>query len=519
MSAADHYDLWDRPAVPVRWAEHAPPDNRPEAIGFRDLLTRAHEIAGIAMPLPPALSALYRVLYALTARVTGLDTPDGWHDRRYQVLDQGRFSPESITSYADRYRDRLRLFDPRRPFLQDPRLAEECDKPAGVNKLVTTRPSGSNHSWFQHAVDSRPDHLSSADALQHLLVWRYYGPSGRCSARTVGGKKEANSTAGPLRSALSYHPVGRTLFETLLAGVVEPGPYARPEEDLCPWERDDLPDPLSLTHVVTGQLSGLTARSQHALLLVPDDSGLEVKDAYITWAFRDRLPRDDDFLIWQISQAGNPYARYADSGRALWRDLDALLLKEVPGKEIRRPRVFDSAVDLGLDDLRVQALGIEQEGQAKDTQLVSASTPPVLSLAEENDPEAARMIATLRISGESAGSRLNRATKQAWAVFSNARKAEDCAWSRDAAARYWPAAETEFWQRLDQRRFDGAARSFRQIAESVYDQVTQTAAATLRGAKARESARIELYGGRPKKPGPQTARTPVAPGGTETETP
>ncbi|AVH54571.1 MULTISPECIES: type I-E CRISPR-associated protein Cse1/CasA [Streptomyces] len=519
MPVADLYDLWDRPAVPVRWAEHAPPDDRPETVGFRDLLTRAHEIAGIAVPLPPALSALYRVLYALTARVTGLDAPDGWHERRYEVLDQGQFTPECVDVYADRYRDRLRLYDPQRPFLQDPRLAEQCDKPAGVNKLVTTRPSGSNHSWFQHAVDSRPDHLSSADALQHLLVWRYYGPSGRCSARTVGGKKEANSTAGPLRSALSYHPVGRTLFETLLAGVVEPDPYARPEVDLCPWERDDLPDPRTLNNVVTGQLSGLTARSQHALLLVPDDTGLEVRDAYITWAFRDRLPRDDDFLIWQISQAGNPYARYADSGRALWRDLDALLLKESPGKEVRRPRVFDSAVDLGLEDLRVQALGIEQEGQAKDTQLVSASTPPVLSLAEERDPEAARMIAGLRISGEAAGSRLNRATKQAWAVFSNARKAEDCAWSRDAAARYWPAAEAEFWQRLGERRFDGAARSFRQIAEGVYHQVTQTAAGTLRGAKARESARIELYGGRPKKPAAQAARTPAAAGGTETETP
>lgn len=500
MPVAALFDVLVRPAVPVRWADHAPPDDRPEAVGLRELLARAHEISGIAVPLPPALSALYRILYALTARITGLDSPKGWHDRRDELLDEGRFSSGAADAYFDRYRDRFRLYDPQRPFLQDPRLATECDKPAGVNKLVTTRPSGSNHSWFQHAVDSRPDHLSSADALLHLLVWRYYGPSGRCSSRTVGGRKEANSTAGPLRSALSYHPLGRTLFETLLAGVVEPDPYARPETDLCPWERDDLPDPLKLEGVVTGKLSGLTARSQHALLLVPDDTGEQAKDAYITWAFRDRLPRDDDFLIWQISQAGNPYARYADASRALWRDLDALLLKEVPGREIRRPRAFETAVEIGFDDLRVQALGIEQEGQAKDTQLVSSSTPPVLSLAEENDPEAARMVGALRISGESAGRNLDRASKQAWAVFSNARKADDCAWSKDAAARYWPAAETEFWQRLAERRFDGAARSFRQIAEGAYDQVTRTASGTLRGAKAVEGARIELYGGRPKKP-------------------
>lgn len=519
MPADDFYDLLKRPAVPVRWVPETAADDRPPAVGLRELLLRAHEISAIAVVLPPALSGLYRVLYALTARVTGLDEPEGWDERRHDVLEEGHFSAQDVDAYLERYAGRFRLYDPHYPFLQDPRLAVECDKAAGVNKLVATRPSGSNHSWFQHAVDARPDQLTSADALLHLLVWRYYGPSGRCSARTVGARKEANSTAGPLRSALSYHPLGRTLFDTLLAGVTEPDAYARPERDLCPWERAELPDPLTLEGVVSGPLSGLTARSQHALLLVPDDSGDHVRDAYITWAFRDRIPRDDDFLIWQTSQAGNTYARYADSRRALWRDLDALLLEEPPGQETRRPRVFRTAADLGLEDLRVQALGIEQEGQAKDTQLVSASTPPVLALAQEVDPQTARMVGALRVSGESAGRNLDRASKTAWAKFTNARKTEDCGWSRDAAVRYWPAAEAEFWQRLAERRFEGAARSFRKIAEAVYDDVTQSAAGTLRGAKARESARIELYGGRPKKPAKDRPRTPATTGAPRTETP
>ncbi|WP_344384703.1 type I-E CRISPR-associated protein Cse1/CasA [Streptomyces thermolineatus] len=497
----DHYDLLQRSAVPVRWAPDAG-EGRPDAVGLRELLLRAHEIAAIAVPLPPALSALYRVLYALTARITGLDRPEGWAERRLDVLDAGRFDPAGIDAYFARYSDRFRLYDPRRPFLQDPRLAEQCDKPAGVNKLVSTRPSGSNHAWFQHAVDARPDHLDSAEGLLHLLVWRYYGPSGRCATRTVGAVKEANSTAGPLRTALSYHPVGATLFETLLAGLVEPASGTSPKADLCPWEREELPDPLNIKDVVAGPLSGLTARSQHALLLVAGESEEEVADAYITWAFRERIPRDDDYLIWQTSQAGNPYARYADARRALWRDLDALLMEAPPGQEARRPRVFRTAAELSdqlPQELRVQALGIEQEGQAKDTQLVSASTPPVLALAQERDIERARRVGALRVAGEAVGTRLSRATKQAWAAFSNAKKAEECAWSEEAAARYWPAAEAEFWQRLEERRFDGAARAFRRIAERVYDQVTDTAAGTLRGAKAREGARVELYGGRPKK--------------------
>jgi CRISPR system Cascade subunit CasA len=494
------FDLLTEPAFPVRWSAAAAGDGRPEAVGLRDLFLRAHDISALAIPLAPALSALYRVLYALTARITQLDISRDWHEERMRILDAGQFDAGDIDSYFSTHADRFRLYDARYPFLQDPRLALECDKPAGVNKLVTTRPSGSNHAWFEHSSDARPDIISSADALQHLLVWRYYGPSGRCAARTVRGRKEANSTAGPLRTALSYHPLGPTLFETLLAGLPEParsGPYER-SADLCPWERTDLSDPLSLKGVVTGPMSRLAGHHQHALLLVPDDAGTHTVDAYITWAYRERIPRDDDYLIWQISQAGNAYARYADSGRALWRDLDALLLNDPNGTQSRRPEIFPTAVDLFEDGMRVQALGIHQEGQAKDTQLVSATTPSVVHLMQERDDEAARLVSQLRVWGERAGRRLERAAKQAWAAYSNAAKAEDCAWSSEAAARYWPAAEGEFWERLNSRKFEGAAQRFRTLAEGIYDQITESAACTARGARAREGARIELYGGRPK---------------------
>ena len=130
------------------------------------------------------------------------------------------------------------------------------------------------------------------------------------------------------------------------------------------------------------------------------------------------------------------------------------------------------------------------------------------------------MVGVLRVSGQQTGERLSRAVKQAWAAYSRARKVEDCAWSTEAEARYWPLAEEEFWRRLHERRTDGAARSFRQIAERVYDQITERAASTLRGAKACENARFELYGGRPGKPGRAApTRTPAAPSSNETETP
>ncbi len=514
---APTYNLFDHPWIPVRWTPDADGPLR-EAVGLRELLLRSHDIAQIAIALPPALSGLYRILYALTARITKLDEagPGSWAHRRLDIVEERQLDADAVEEFVRANRPRFDLFDPERPFLQDPRLAQQCDgaNTAGVNKLITTRPSGNNHAWFRHVSDTAPDLPTPAEATLHLLVWHYYGPSGRCSSRTVGTTKAANVLAGPLRSTLSYHPEGNTLFETLLAGLPEPASTVRRTVDRCPWEWDDLPDPASAPPTLRGLCSDLTARSQHALLLVPDATGQHVRDAFITWSYRDKISRAGDaYLIWQTSKEGNPYPRPADSHRALWRDLDALLLKKPSGTaQPHQPKVFATAHEVD-DDLRVRALGFEQDGQAKDVQFVDASTPPVLGLTEghspQNAPQIAPQIGKLRIVGEMYGARLDRAVKKAWAVYTDAPKIADCTWSVDAAARYWPAAETEFWHRLDTADFETAATSFRQLAEQVYDDVTAKALGTVRGAKACSQARTELYGGPAKAPAKATGTRPT----------
>ncbi|MFI5649236.1 type I-E CRISPR-associated protein Cse1/CasA [Kitasatospora sp. NPDC051705] len=530
-SAPPAYDLLDEPWIPVRWiAVQGTNDTavsatvRPPRVGLRELLLRAHEIAQIAIADPPALSALYRVLYAITARVAELDEagPGDWSARRDDLITEGRFGDERVDRYLTPVRGRFDLFDPVRPFLQDPRLAEQCDpaNTAGVDKLITTRPSGNNHSWFQHVNSAAPELPTSDQAVLHLLVWHYYGPSGRCSSRTVGGVKAASSKAGPLRSTLSYHPEGETLFETLLAGLPEPGKGVTREGDLCPWERAELPDPADAPPPLEGPCSALTARSQHALLLVPDATGRYVRDAFITWANQLKIPREGDpYLIWQTSKEGNLYPRPADSQRALWRDLDALLLENPAGStRPRRPEVFRTALDVS-EVLRVRALGFEQDGQAKDIQFVDALTPPVLGLAEGKEPAVAVAveIGRLRVLGERYGNRLDRAVKKAWAAFTSAPKIRDCTWAVEAAARYWPAAEAEFWKRLNERDFDGAAAAFRVLAEQAYDTVTYGALGTMRGARACTTARIELYGGPVKRPAKTGAAGATGRSDTSTE--
>ncbi|WP_461014140.1 type I-E CRISPR-associated protein Cse1/CasA [Streptomyces daliensis] len=492
------YPLTTRPWIGVRWAAG---HSGPSGLGLRDVLAHSRNLASLTVGPPPALSALYRLLYALIARVTGLDElgedRDDWLDRRTEVLGSG-VDPGRVDAYLEPLAERFDLFGPR-PFLQDPRLAEQCPKPAGVNKLIFGRSAGNNQVWFGHHRDTAPHFPGAVEAALNLLIWLYYGPSGRCASRTAGSTTAADMSAGPLRTSLSYHPEGANLLETLLAGLTPPESTVRRTADLCPWELPGLPDPLEAPSAYPGVCSRLTGGWQHAVLLVPDSGGEKVRDAYITWARRGKQPRTEDaYLMWQISQQENIYPRPADSGRALWRDLDALLLKE-PGGSARphRPAVLNSIPELEdiLDRLSVRALGFEQDGKTKDIQFVSATTPAVLNAIEEREPHNARRIGDLRVAGERYGKRLEWAVKRAWAAITNT-SVGDCPWTHQAAALYWSDAEELFWSRVHERDFAQAWRDFRNLAESTFDGVTRDAPPTPHAMKVVEEARLELYGGR-----------------------
>lgn len=505
--------------ISVGWVDDAsiPPELRARStLGLRELLDHAHHIASIDVPSPSAAAALYRVLYALAIRVTrtpsalGLDDlgegEADWEGRRQAILNVGRFAAESIDDYFQRFADRFDICDARHPFLQDPRLVGQCTKTAGLNKLVPGRPAGNNHRWFggQHRDDD-PLPVTVAEAFLGLLTQLYYGASGRCSTRDVAGLSKANTRSGPLRSTLSYHPVGSTLFATLVAGIPMPDDDLTVPDDPCPWERDDLPDPTGAPPRVRGVCSLLTARAQHAVLLVPGADRTTVVDAYITWAFREAVPSPPDpFLIWHTSKKGEPYARQADSGRALWRDMDALLSdRPSASTPSRRPRVFTELP--GIRGLRVQGLGFHQDGQAKDTQFVTALTPPIWNVLTAEKGSISLRIGDLHQAARTAGQRLDFAVKRAWATFANEKTAGECAWSQHAAAGYWPLAEDEFWARLfsaEPDAFDELGKAFRALAVPIYNEITFEATATQRGARAVELARFELYGGRPKKARP-----------------
>ncbi|MGH8917563.1 MAG: type I-E CRISPR-associated protein Cse1/CasA, partial [Actinomycetes bacterium] len=414
------------------------------SLGLRELFHRAHEIEGLELPVPPAASGLLRILAALTARIAAgsdgvrLDDEDlaedarGWLRQRNQVLARGRFDVGAVDAYLDEEvpEGHLDLFHPTRPFLQDPRLRTECvdgkgqPNPSGVNKLVLGRPTGVNGAvLFGHFTDTDPVPVPAAVAAWHLIAQLYYGPSGQCTPRRITSVKPGNGDAGPLRKTVSYHPWADDLFTTLVLAVPQPGICGDPDpDDACPWEAGELPDPLGPLPAPSWPGRLLTGRARHAALLEPSADGTMVTDAYLTWStHQPAAAARDPYVILDMPRSGGgpPFARPADGNRALWRDLDALLLKG--GGQNQRPPAFEGLPRKGRSGLRVRAYGFDQDGQQRDSSWFEATTPPVLEWREDGpQPHMAMRVGQCREFSEQVGDRLHYAARLAWRLATDA---------------------------------------------------------------------------------------------------
>lgn len=505
------FSLTLQPWLPVRAGDGSPAP----PVGLHDLFVRAHEFSDIELPFPPASAQLWRVLVLLTARITGLDSAedvDDWYKRRAKVLAQGRFLEAPVAGYFSTWEHRFDLLHPQRPWSQDPRLREQCTKSSGVNKLAWGRTAGQNQVWLGgHHHDLDPVPLAPDEAAWHLLATLGYGPSGRCTARKIGERSEANSTAGPLRGTVSFHPVGRTLFESLILNVPYPGEEDEPGDvEPAPWERDELPDPLGAPQESTGLAGTLLNQASHAVLLVPSPEGAQIVDAYVTWARRERpVSPTDPYLIHQTSKEGRRYARPADASRAIWRDLDSLLLED--DQERFRPELFThltSRTRLPTDlrkALRLRAFAFDQDGQTRDRQWFTASTPPVLRWLEDSTDTSVEGAATrdririARQSAEALGRRLQNSLTGAWkesnSPVGGASRTDTGTgpWLRRGLSRYWSTAEKEFWRVALDPGARGPGTTFSRLALSAYDEVTSPYCSRPRVAKVVERHRRTLF--------------------------
>ncbi|MFE3267087.1 type I-E CRISPR-associated protein Cse1/CasA [Streptomyces sp. NPDC059215] len=533
---AEGFDLRDEPWIPVRLGGCS------SRVGLRELFYRAHEIEDIELPVPPAASGLLRVLAAMTSRIAGsggvplcdedeAENADDWFGLRERILERERFETKAVDAYFDdeALGGRFDLFDAQRPFLQDPRLRAECvdpkgkPNPSGINKLVMGRPTGINGAvLFGHFSDTAPVAVSAAEAAWHLIATLYYGPSGQCTPRRITTVRTGSGDAGPLRKTISFHAWAPDLFTTLLLAVPTPGSGAE-GPDSCPWEEEKLPDPLGTLASFTWPGRMLTGRARHAVLLMPSADHTQVVDAYVSWSTHQPPPAvRDPHVILDMPRTGDgaPYARMADGQRALWRDLDALLL--VGDSQTQRPSTLDHLPRALAPTLRVRAYGFDQDGQQRDSIWFEATTPPVLTWQQHTSPEAtpypgmAEYVARCHRAAEEVADKLQYAARLAWKLATD--PGEDPSgkvkldpkkygpWASLALTRYWRAAEETFWDLADPQRIDTPPHPpFVRIALDALDEAIGARSADVRVARARNRARTAIRSALPKPP-------PTAPG-------
>ncbi|MFJ4652113.1 type I-E CRISPR-associated protein Cse1/CasA [Nocardia sp. NPDC088792] len=475
------FDLRVEPAIPVFVPGNGPGRGADiKTIGFRELFVSAHEYRDLAIAIPPTAAGMLRVLYTIAARITGIDKA---HSRtefealRLAVAKEGMFAPTNVDEYFWRtdLDNRWNLFDSAWPWLQDPRLAEQADRKS-VNALDPTRPGDNSPIWWQHTWKDNAPPLSPQEAMYWLLAHHWYGSGGSGGTRRVCGKGDQYMSAGPLRGALSFYPLGDNLFQTLIAGVPSPATAHRTGPDAAPWEAGDHLDPLSQPDEATWPAGLLTGQSRHAMLLVPDLTGSRVEGCYLTWALKRKHPPLKDPYTIQDRRKDLWQPRSADASRAVWRDVDALLADEA---DHRRPQVWtdtQTLPDSWQSTLRLRVHGWDQDRQSVDRMMFTATTPELLQWSYENDPEAADGAAGLHTAAEDIHGVMCSALRTAYRKLgtgSAGKPGKEVPWVAPAETYYWSAAETLFWQRLEQRQFDQSYRDYLPLALEAVDAVTR----------------------------------------------
>lgn len=452
-------DLRTAPLFPV-----IDPERGPIIVGLRDLLLHAHRYVDLAVSVPPVEVGMLRVLYTIAARITGLDTiepgdgslsaADEWAARRREVVQRGRFDEDAIDAYLTAHAGRWDLFDPQSPWMQDPRLAAETDLKS-VNVLDPTRPGDNSPIWWRHTHAGHAPAIPVDEAFGWLVVHHFYGSGGTGGTRRVGTVASQHMSAGPLRAALHFSPLADTLFTTLLAGI--PSPASVPDHsgrDIAPWEHTERHDPLAVPPDTTWPAGLLVGRSRHALLLVPDDAGETVTGCYLTWAWKPRHPPcDDPYTILDHRNDGTWQPREASRTRAVWRDVDALLADRA---DHHRPAILTAALSLPdqiQDSLRVRVHGFDQDRQATNVGWFTGSTPPLIAYMSEHDPVRATGAADLHAAAEDTAAVLRSALRTAYRSLGTGEPPKkpimaDVPWIEPAETHYWPAAGTQFWQRI-----------------------------------------------------------------------
>ncbi|MFP4146131.1 MAG: type I-E CRISPR-associated protein Cse1/CasA [Halorhodospira sp.] len=324
------FQLLEAPWIPARRS-----DGTTTTLGLLSVFREAGQLQGLADEGPTRQVALYRLLLAILARAmarAGISVDE--------ALEAG-FPAQAVEDYLEHWREAFWLIHPDRPFLQTPFLA---DDPVGKRlkswtNLAPERATGNNATLFDHSVDAAPEPISLPLAARTLIGFLQFAPGGTVKAFRT------SDNAAPLANTAAVLPLGRNLAETFLLAVHEPDPRDAPS-----WEHP-LPERAALKRgderTPEGECERYTWRSRSVLLAPETDPDGEEWVRWIHFTEGQPMaadPQSPDPMAAHRIRNGQPRRVSFESGRAIWRDLPALLPDPDRGSA-QPPAVMDWAAD------------------------------------------------------------------------------------------------------------------------------------------------------------------------------
>ncbi|NEX23033.1 type I-E CRISPR-associated protein Cse1/CasA [Thiorhodococcus mannitoliphagus] len=318
QTTAPAFNLLDEPWIPLRMLDGTARD-----VSLRTALLEATKITALLEASPTSLIALHRLLLAMLHRA--LTT----HQQTWKDSDRARWYREglpetAIRDYLAQWRDRFWLFHPKHPFMQVAELSDWGETSSAVfpvssvaiNLLYGT-------AMFEHGVYDRSSY-EAGYAMRLLLGYLQFTPGGFFP----GKKLKSSERAGPLANTAAVLPVGETLAETLLIGLHPPTP--RHIQDLPAWEQEPPTNEVlrGSARLATGPNDRYT-RQTRAALLVADTASADRRIRQVFIAAGISLDEDaqapDPMTSYRMSKEGKALRLSFQDGRALWRELPALV--------------------------------------------------------------------------------------------------------------------------------------------------------------------------------------------------
>lgn len=348
--------LLDEPWLPVRMLS-----GEVRELGLLALFEQASQIVALAETAPPSLMAQYRLLLAITHRALSAQTPE-WGQRDLRNWFTQGLPTEAMTTYLEKWRDRFWLFHPEHPFVQVADLAtaaETGEKFKPWTQIDLASVSGNAPVVFNHSVDTAPGAISPLHAIRTLLGFLQCTPGGLVKVFRDADK------AGPLANTAAALPLGESLAQTLILSL---HPASPDHEDLPSWERPALTvaNLKSSPLLATGPNDRFTRQTRAVLFQREEDGAIR----WLRFAAGQGLEEDphapDPMANFREGSTG-PVRLTFSEGRALWRDLPALL-PDGGDKKSAPAAILDSATrlnkSLGKKHLRLLVAGLASD-QAK----------------------------------------------------------------------------------------------------------------------------------------------------------